>query len=145
MALSWLGKWVYGAVFVVLPIALAAWAMATVDTVRLPAVTSRPFGLAVASIGMALLLMGIAHLWIYGGGLPMNAYPPPRYVARGVFRFLPHPIYTGFSALSVGVSIIAGSASDRHRGGGHPPTPATPPCIRVRTRRFESVTLTLLK
>jgi len=27
--------------------------------------------------------------------------------------------------------------SDRHRGGGHPPTPATPPCIRVRTRRFE--------
>jgi prolipoprotein diacylglyceryltransferase/protein-S-isoprenylcysteine O-methyltransferase Ste14 len=112
MALSWLGKWVYGAVFVVLlPIALAAWAMATVDTVRLPAVTSRPFGLAVALIGMALLLMGIAHLWIYGGGLPMNAYPPPRHVARGVFRFLPHPIYTGFSALSVGVSIVAGSAS----------------------------------
>jgi hypothetical protein len=34
---------------------------------------------------------------------------------------------------------------DRHRGGGHPPTPATPPCVRVRTRRFESVTLTLLK
>ena len=31
------------------------------------------------------------------------------------------------------------SDSDRHRGGGHPPTPATPPCIRVRTRRFESV------
>ena len=27
-------------------------------------------------------------------------------------------------------------------GGGHPQTPATP-CIRVRTRRFESVTLTL--
>ena len=31
---------------------------------------------------------------------------------------------------------------DRHRGGGHPPTPATPPCVRVRTRRFESVALT---
>src|SRR5207253_2642461 len=30
---------------------------------------------------------------------------------------------------------------DRHRGGGCPPTPATPPCVRVRTRRFESVTL----
>ena len=29
--------------------------------------------------------------------------------------------------------------SDRHRGGGHPPTPATPPCVRVRTRRFEMV------
>src|SRR5437764_2148225 len=30
---------------------------------------------------------------------------------------------------------------DRHRGGGHPPTPATPPCVRGRTRRFETVTL----
>src|SRR6516162_954160 len=33
------------------------------------------------------------------------------------------------------------SPFDRHRGGGHPPTPATPPCVRVRTRRFEPVTL----
>jgi hypothetical protein len=24
----------------------------------------------------------------------------------------------------------------RHRGSGHPPTPATPPCVRNRTRRF---------
>src|SRR5438046_10235501 len=31
---------------------------------------------------------------------------------------------------------------NRHRGGGHPPTPATPPCVRVRTRRFELVALT---
>jgi hypothetical protein len=36
---------------------------------------------------------------------------------------------------------ILPAAPDRHRGGGHPPTPATPPCVRVRTRRFESVTL----
>jgi hypothetical protein len=26
---------------------------------------------------------------------------------------------------------------DRHRGSGRPLTPATPPCERVRTRRFE--------
>jgi hypothetical protein len=31
---------------------------------------------------------------------------------------------------------------DRHRGSGRPLTPATPPCIRVRTRRFEMVTPT---
>jgi hypothetical protein len=30
-------------------------------------------------------------------------------------------------------------------GGGRPPTPATPPCVRVRTRRFETVTLTILE
>src|SRR5713101_7437711 len=35
-------------------------------------------------------------------------------------------------------------AFDRHRGGGHPPTPATPPCVRVRTRRFELVTLAFI-
>jgi hypothetical protein len=28
---------------------------------------------------------------------------------------------------------------DRHRGGSCLPTPATPPCIRVRTRRFEKL------
>jgi hypothetical protein len=33
---------------------------------------------------------------------------------------------------------------DRHRGGGHPPTPAPPPCVRVRTRRFELVALALV-
>ena len=26
---------------------------------------------------------------------------------------------------------------DRHRGGGRPPTPAIPPCIRVRARLFD--------
>src|ERR1039458_7572671 len=34
---------------------------------------------------------------------------------------------------------------DRHRGGGRPPTPATPPCVRGRTQRFESVTLAFLE
>ncbi len=41
-------------------------------------------------------------------------------------------------------SSVATSAFDRHRGGGHPPTPATPPCVRVRTRRFELVTLAFI-
>src|SRR5437667_9714419 len=41
----------------------------------------------------------------------MNAYPPPRYVAQGIFRLLPHPIYTGFTLLCVGVSIAVVSAS----------------------------------
>jgi len=112
MALNSFGKWAYGAVFViVLPIALIAWAIATRGTVGLPAVISWPFGLAAAAIGTLVLFLGMAHLWIYGGGLPMNAYPPPRYVAQGIFRLLPHPVYTGFSILCAGVSIAVGSAS----------------------------------
>jgi hypothetical protein len=38
-------------------------------------------------------------------------------------------------------TFLPNDGQDRHRGGGHPPTPATPPCVRVRTRRFELVTL----
>ena len=33
-------------------------------------------------------------------------------------------------------AFLARNPLDRNRGGGHPPTPATPPCVRVRTRRF---------
>src|SRR6266404_5575073 len=112
MAVSSFGKWLYGAIFVLfVPIALTAWAMATADTVSIPAIVSPTFGLTIATAGGFLLTAGMANLWVYGGGLPMNAYPPPRYVAQGIFRLLPHPIYTGFTMLCVGVSIAVGSAS----------------------------------
>ncbi len=39
------------------------------------------------------------------------------------------------------IAAILSVAFDRHRGGGHPPTPATAPCVRVRIRRFELVAL----
>src|SRR5205807_8478358 len=31
--------------------------------------------------------------------------------------------------------LLSMPSTHRHRGGGHPPTPATPPCVRIRTRR----------
>jgi hypothetical protein len=37
------------------------------------------------------------------------------------------------------------ATSDRDRGELRGSPPPTPPCVRVRTRRFESVTLTLLE
>ena len=64
-----------------------------------------------AAAGAALVLLGMHNLWRYGGGLPMNAYPPPRYVERGIYRLLPHPIYVGFVMLCAGVSIAVRSAS----------------------------------
>jgi hypothetical protein len=39
------------------------------------------------------------------------------------------------------IGLTKSSPLDRHRGSGCPLTPATPPCVRVRTRRFEMVTL----
>jgi protein-S-isoprenylcysteine O-methyltransferase Ste14 len=112
LALNTQGKVLYGATFILfLPLALIAWASATARIVRLPPVRSLPLGLSLLTIGALLLLSGMRDLWVHGGGLPMNADPPPRYVNRGVYRFLPHPIYTGFCLLCVGVSISASSAS----------------------------------
>lgn len=107
-----LGKIAYGALFVaVLPALLVAWAKGTADVVRLPAIASVPIGVAIAAFGVALVLAGWAALWRWGGGLPMNAYPPPRFVSRGVYRLVAHPVYVGFCAMCVGTSIAAGSAS----------------------------------
>src|SRR5437867_9641009 len=112
MALNTTGKLLYGASFVLLlPIALAAWAASTASVVDLPKIASLPLGLAIATLGAGLLLLGMAHLWVYGGGLPMNACPPPGYVMQGIYRFLPHPIYTGFCMICAGTSISVGSAS----------------------------------
>jgi prolipoprotein diacylglyceryltransferase/protein-S-isoprenylcysteine O-methyltransferase Ste14 len=107
-----LGKWLYGVAFAfLLPIALAAWAAATADIVHVRVAASLAVGLPILAVGATLLIFGMAHIRIYGGGLPMNAYPPPRYVSQGVYRLLPHPIYTGFTMLCAGVSIAMGSAS----------------------------------
>lgn len=112
MALTPAGKVLYGATFVVLvPIVLIGWAASTARVVHLPIIRSFPLGALLAVIGALPVLLGMRDLLVHGGGLPMNAHPPPRHVTRGAFRVLPHPIYTGFSLLCVGVSILAGSAS----------------------------------
>lgn len=45
-----------------------------------------------------LFLMAWAMAWLRwrGGGLPMNAFPPPRRVVTGPYAVLGHPVYAGF-------------------------------------------------
>jgi len=105
-------KLLYGALFVVvLPFLLLIWAARTNDVVALPAIHSLPWGSATAAFGVVLIALGMAALWRLGGGLPMNAFPPPRYVSGGIYSVLFHPIYVGFAFLCVGVAIASGSAS----------------------------------
>lgn len=112
MALTSTGKVFYSATFLVLvPSALIAWAASTAHVVSLPAIRSFPLGASAAALGAALALLAMRDLWVHGDGLPMNAHPPPRYVTRGTYRLFSHPIYTGFSLLCVGTSILTGSAS----------------------------------
>ena len=61
------------------------------EVVRIAAVHLPAFGLAIASIGAALMVPGAGY--------------------RRISQFLPHPIHTGICMVCFGVSIAAGSAS----------------------------------
>ena len=112
MTKSGVGKLLYGALFViVLPVLLAVWASETRELVKLPAIHSLLWGSGAITVGSLLVTLGMASLWLVGGGLPMNAFPPPRYVSSGIYSFFSHPIYVGFSLVCVGTAIAAGSAS----------------------------------
>jgi phosphatidylglycerol:prolipoprotein diacylglycerol transferase len=109
---AWLGRAGYGALFVVvLPAALVGWAHATRGWVRLPVPLPPVAGYLVAALGLAVLLGGMLALVLHGRGLPMNAFPPPRFVRSGVYRLFAHPIYVGAVAICAGASAVAGSAS----------------------------------
>jgi protein-S-isoprenylcysteine O-methyltransferase Ste14/membrane-associated phospholipid phosphatase len=102
----------YGAVFVVLvPLALTIWAHETSTIVHLPSLHSSAAGAGLVSIGTLAILAGMFDLWRYGGGLPMNAFPPPQLVEKGAYKLVPHPIYGGFVLACAGVAVWAGSAS----------------------------------
>lgn len=102
----------YGAAFVVaLPVGLVAWARATAPWVSLPAPHAPWAGRLAAALGVALVAWGMAALWRRGGGLPMNAFPPRRFVRAGPYRVLAHPIYVGAVLAWAGGAVAAGSAS----------------------------------
>ena len=106
------GKILYGVLFVaVLPGFLILWAKAAQPNISLPVYGSPLLGYSIAACGLGLMFAAMWQLWRLGGGLPMNAFPPAKLVSRGAFQGLPHPIYTGFVAVCLGVSMAAGSAA----------------------------------
>jgi protein-S-isoprenylcysteine O-methyltransferase Ste14 len=106
------GMVLYAALFcLVLPMLLILWARATVQVVPLAPVGFPLLAFSLIGIGMVLVFSGMAALWRQGGGLPMNAFPPPRFVATGIYAVLPHPIYVGFFFLVLGASMYWESAS----------------------------------
>jgi len=100
-----LARVAYGLLFaVVLPLLLLAWATLGRD-LPLPAVPVPPLAGAVATaIGSWWMVHGCFDIVRRGGGLPMNAFPPPRYVASGIYAWLAHPLYVGFSVAVAGVA-----------------------------------------
>lgn len=109
---SVIGPVLYGFAWtVVAPAILLWWALATAEVVPLPALHSPVIGGILAGAGVILMALGMGALAVYGRGLPMNAYPPPLYVVRGIYGWVSHPIYVGFVLLAFGLAIAYGSAS----------------------------------
>lgn len=103
------GRVLYGALFVIaLPVAMTAWARSAVGAIHVP-VPQFAFALLVAALGVLIVLLGVDSLWRRGGGLPMNAFPPPHYVSTGLYAFVPHPIYGGFVITCGGIALWARS------------------------------------
>ena len=111
-----LGKILYGVVFcAALPLLLAVLARCTSGWVTIPLpepLRSHPvLGWALFGSGALLMALAMRDLSVRGGGLPMNAFPPPRLVTGGVFGWVGQPIYIGAVAMAAGLSAALGSAS----------------------------------
>jgi len=107
-----LGKVIYGILFlIVVPALLIIWARCTSDLIRLPVPDNKLWGYILLLTGLFFVVTGMFHLWIFGKGLPMNAFPPKEFVKKGIYAFINNPIYAGTVLMSFGVSIIAQSAS----------------------------------
>ena len=106
------GEVLYGIVFVVvIPALLVGWAVATEHVVQLPVLPYAWGGAILLAVGVGLMVAGVWALWVHGRGLPMSPYPPPSYVTKGVFQFIPHPIYVGFVMACFGVAMVLESPS----------------------------------
>lgn len=102
----------YGGVFVVgVPCLLVIWAVRSAPMIPLPPVGDPASGAVVTIVGLLLIVSGMWGLIRHGRGLPMNAFPPPRFAREGIFRWLRNPIYLGFGLVTLGVSLATRSAS----------------------------------
>ena len=115
MALKWtavLARATYAALFVVaLPALLVVWARVLDNRLDLPACRAENAGSLLAAAGLLIWTAGVLQIVRQGGGLPMNAFPPPRLATGGVYGLVAHPIYLGWVLACAGVALAAGSPS----------------------------------
>ncbi len=107
-----LQKFLYGFTFLVLvPIALVFWAKGTETHIGYPPVKSEVLGISMLFAGGVLMFWAMGTLITKGKGLPMNAFPPKRFVESGPYHLFRHPIYWGFGSMLTGYFLYVGSAS----------------------------------
>ncbi len=112
-AIQTAGKIAYAALFIVLvPALIVLWAWRMDAVIKgLPLIGTPALGLALVGAGFLLVASAWWALMKYGEGLPMNAFPPRRFVERSIYAIMPHPIYTGFVIMSAGYFITVRSGA----------------------------------
>ena len=107
-----LGKVLYGALFVVaLPLLLAYWSSVLDRSITWPVPNLPVLAAGSVLLGGGLMLKGMRDLYVYGQGLPMNAFPPKKLVTQGIYAWFAHPIYLGAVLFSFGLSLWFRSSS----------------------------------
>ncbi len=107
-----IGKIFYGFIFIVIiPSLLVIWAHYTVSQINLPVPSNEILNFVALVLGLFFVLAGMHNLWFYGKGLPMNAFPPKKFVTNGVYSITKNPIYFGTVILSFSFSAIMQSSS----------------------------------
>ena len=107
-----INKTLYAMVFlIIIPGMLLLWAKYTEDLINLPIIESTLVGYIFIIFGFLLMAWAMYSLKKHGKGLPMNAYPPLKFVTKGPYHLFRHPIYCGFGILMVGYFILTKSAS----------------------------------
>ncbi|WP_053991648.1 prolipoprotein diacylglyceryl transferase family protein [Mangrovimonas sp. TPBH4] len=107
-----INKTLYATLFlIILPVMLMVWAKYTEDAIKAPVINSTATGYAMIILGALLMLWAMYHLKKHGKGLPMNAFPPSKFVTSGPYKLFRHPIYWGFGILMIGYFILIKSAS----------------------------------
>ena len=110
---SLVGKILYGTLFVVvIPALLVFWSTILERSINWP-VPNWPLAIVLGIVlsGVLVMIKGMFDLYKYGGGLPMNAYPPAKFVAQGIYAYVPHPIYLAVVVLAVGIALWQRSSS----------------------------------
>ncbi|ATA89755.1 diacylglyceryl transferase [Capnocytophaga stomatis] len=105
-------KIIYASTFCIfLPLFLIFWAKQTENIIKLPVPSLPVIDLVLVFLGLFLIIIAMSNLWFKGKGLPMNAFPPKKYVSSGAYYFFHHPIYVGAVLMCLGISLYFKSAS----------------------------------
>jgi len=108
------GQCAYAGLFVVAWPGLLAYCAMRLDASEFrfwPQPFPMAFGVVLAAAGFVIIGISMWALWHKGNGLPMNAFPPPRFVATLTYALFSHPIYVGFTVVVAGVAVLWNSAA----------------------------------